>query len=368
MRNALLSTLSQNRKSISLAVLLAVLPACHPKPSEPAVVAAATATAPSAGEVHLAIWANYVTPEKVTEFEKATGLKVQVSHYSTNEELLAKLQAGATGIDVVVPTDYMVGPLVHLGLLQKLNPAQIPNSTHLTPALKGQAYDPQNEFTLPYSFGTSGLAVDRRKFKGKIKRWKDLFETPELAGKFSLFDDGREVVGMALKMKGESLNTTDPAKLQAAKKFILSQKKRVKLFNSEAKQILIDGEVVAAQAYSSDALQASEATQGAIEYVVPEEGATLWIDNLAIPKGAQNVAGAHQLINFLLDASTGVSLTERMRLATANADARQSLPEALRSNPFIFPDIAANKKLESMHDIGDAAGQIEKIWTEIKAE
>ncbi len=352
--------------SIALLSLIAAL-SCTRKEAPVGSGAAGT----TAGQVNLAIWSNYVTPEALAEFTKATGIAVQVSHYSSNEELLAKLQAGASGIDVAVPTDYILTPMIELGLLQKLDLAKISNASKLDPSLKGQSYDPRNEYTLPYSFGTSGLAIDRRRFKGRLMAWKDLFEKPELAGRFTLFDDAREVFGMVLKLQGESLNEKDPAKLEAAKKFLLSQKKKVKGFSSETKQALIEGEVFAAQAYSSDALQAAAETGGAIEYLIPEEGATLWIDSVVIPKGAKNLEAAHRLIDFLLSAPTGTSLTSRMWLATSNQEAQMALPEAIRKNVFVFPPMTASKsgaRLETMRDIGEGAALIERFWTEIKAE
>lgn len=125
--------------------------------------------------VNLAIWSNYITPEMVGEFQKRTGIKIQISNYSSNEELLGKLQAGATGYDVIVPSDYMVFVMAKLKLLRKIEYSKIPNAQNLNSRLKNKPYDPSNTYSLPYGWGTTGIAVNRSLFKGEVAGWKDLF-------------------------------------------------------------------------------------------------------------------------------------------------------------------------------------------------
>src|SRR5262249_5007931 len=128
--------------------------------------------------VNLAIWSNYVSPEMLAEFEKSSGIKVRISNYSSNEELLAKLQAGASGYDVAVPSDYMVFAMVKLGLLEPLDYAQLGNSKSLDAKFMKKAFDPENKFSVPYDWGTTGIAVNRDLYKGELKSWKQLFSNP----------------------------------------------------------------------------------------------------------------------------------------------------------------------------------------------
>lgn len=323
--------------------------------------------------LHLGIWSNFIAQETLSEFEKSSGVRVQVSHYSSNEELLAKMQAGAGGYDVIVPTDYMVGTMAKLGLIQKLDRAKLPSFAAIDPRLLGKAYDPRSEFSVPYDSGTTGIAVNRTKYSGKISGWKDLLEAgrakPELAGSFSLLDDSREVIGAALKALGFSLNTKDPAELQKAKQLLQRARPRVKAFTSETLAALVSGEMPVAQAYSSDALQARKATGGKIEFILPEEGGTYWIDCLAIPSKSAHPEEAHRLIEFLLQPKVGAALAEKMFVAPASREALKLLaPSFAKENAVMFPSETQLVRFEMIEDLGEALLAWDRAWTEIKAE
>ncbi len=318
--------------------------------------------------VNLAIWSNYVSPELISKFEKKTGIKVQMSNYSSNEELLAKLSAGATGYDVVVPSDYMVFAMNKLGLLQELDRSSLTNFKSLDSKFLKKSYDPQNRFSVPYDWGTTGIAINHKLYKGEIKSWKQLFNTPELKGKVTLLDDVRETIGASLKMMGKSLNTKNPEDLKKAKEVLLKFKERVKGFTSEPMMPLVQGETAVAHAYMSDALHARhQSGNNDIEYVIPEEGATLWIDNLVIPKGSGHVKEAHEFINFLLEARSNVSTVMSVFVSPANKEAFALLPKEFQNNAGLFPKESVLAKTEMMEDLGEGTRLWEKVWTEVKA-
>ncbi len=323
--------------------------------------------APQSRVVNLAIWSNYLAPDLFTQFEKKTGIKIQLSNYSSNEELLAKLQAGASGYDVAVPSDYMIFVMAKLGLLQDLDFSQLPNSKSLDPNFLKKPYDPQNQYSVPYNWGTTGIAINRTLYSGEVKGWKDLFEKPDLAGKFSLLDDAREVLGAALKAQGYSLNSKNPSELMKAKDLLLKARSRIKAFTSEPKMPLINGEIAVTHVYMSDALQARRTTGGKIDYLVPEEGGTLWIDNLVIPKGARNIKEAHEFINFLIEAKSNVSTVTNILVAPANKLAFALLPKELQNDRMLFPTPATLAKCEMIQDLGESLVVWDRIWTEIKA-
>ena len=200
-----LKVFSRMRWATWVAILI-IGSACTKKGAE-APTAAQSGAATGSKVVNLAIWSNYIKPEVLTEFEKRTGIKVQVSNYSSNEELLAKLQAGASGYDVVVPSDYMVFAMSKLGLLKELDFTQLPNFKSIDPKYLKKQFDPANKYSIPYDWGTTGIAVNRTLYKGKIAGWKDLFNNADLAGKVTLLDDVRETIGAALKAQGLSLNS-----------------------------------------------------------------------------------------------------------------------------------------------------------------
>ena len=324
--------------------------------------------APAERELAVAIWPNYLSEEMQAKFTKETGIKLKISNYSSNEELLAKVQAGATGIDVAVPSDYMVAVMSKLGLLREIDPKKVPNISGLDPSLLKQDYDPENKFSLPYSWSTAGIAVNRDLVKTPIKGWKDLFTNPELKGKISLLDDVREVAAAALKVNGLSVNTTNPADLDKAKATLKELRSRVKMFTSDTIDALVNKEVAAAQTFSSDALQAAAKSGGKIEYILPEEGGTRAIDNVVILKGAKNVEEAHALINFLLSTDANVAFVTSVRGGPVVKETREKLPADLKASATLFPAKETISKFERLTDLGEATRLYDRLWTEVKAE
>jgi spermidine/putrescine transport system substrate-binding protein len=318
------------------------------------------------GVVHLAIWSNYISPEVLAEFKAKTGIEVKVSNYSSNEELLAKLQAGATGYDVIVPSDYMIHAMIELGLLTPLNLDLLPNRKGLNARFLREPINGQVH-SLPYDWGTTGIAYRKDKVKSPIRSWKDLLDNPANAQRFTLLDDARETIGATLKSLGYSLNSTDPAQLAAAKNRLLQIRKNVKGFSSEPLMSLVSGETAIAHAYVSDSLQARKRTDGKVEYLLPEEGCTVWVDHLAIPKTAAHAEAAHLFINYLLEPRTVVNTVRSVFVSPANSDALTLLAEEVRTTPVLFPTEAMLSKCEAMKDLGPALTQWDRIWTEVKA-
>ncbi len=321
---------------------------------------------PSAGELNLAIWSNYLSPEMAKKFTEQTGIKLNISNYASNEDLMAKIQTGAAGIDVAVPSDYLVTILAKEGKLQELQRTLIPNFTNLSAELLGQDSDPENRFSLPYSWTTTGIAINRELYKGKIESWKDVLENDQLKGKISLLDDIREVAGLALKKQGISLNTTDEKEIKKAKDYLMKIKKNIKLFQSDSIDLLTNKEVAVAQAYSSDALNAWNKSGGKIEYVLPKEGSTRAIDNLVILKGSKNIEGAHKLINFLLSQEANVNFVSTMFGGPVLSGTRELLEPKLKNNEALFPSKESMKNLEAVHDLGDKTALYDDLWTAVK--
>ncbi|WP_374028952.1 spermidine/putrescine ABC transporter substrate-binding protein [Bdellovibrio bacteriovorus] len=338
-------------------VLCALLTACTKKE-----------TAETAQEVNLSIWGNYLSPELQAQFEKQTGIKLNISNYSSNEELLAKVQMGASGIDVAVPSDYMVDIMRKMSLLEPLKAELLPNRDLVSADFLKQSFDPENQFSMPYTWTTSGIAVNRDVFKGTVTGWKDLLDNPQLKGKFALLDDVRETTGAALKMHGYSVNTVKPEELAKAKATLLAAKKNIKMFASDTIDILNNKEVVAAQAYSSDALQAAAKAPGRIEYLIPAEGSTMAIDNLVIIKGAKHIEAAHKLINFLLSEEAELAKVKTTLSGPVLKNTQALLPKDLQNNKALFPELKTLQKLERIQDLGDNNKLYEDVWLEVKTK
>jgi spermidine/putrescine transport system substrate-binding protein len=317
--------------------------------------------------VNLAIWGNYLSKQSEQRFTKKTQIRLNVMNYSSNEELLAKIQSGGSGIDVAVPSDYMVEVMTKLNLLEPLQKDKIPAVHNLSKDVLDQPFDPDNRYSLPFSWVITGIAVNRDLYKGPIHSWHDLFDNPKLSGKISLLDDVREVTGAVLKMNGKSVNSVSQDELKTARDTLLRVKKSVKMFTSDTVDILKNKEVVAAQSDSADALQAAAKTNGEIEFVIPSEGSTRSIDNLVIIKGSKHVAEANRLINFLLQKDTDVEFISTMRSGPVVIGVKNSLPKDLQNNAALFPSPEVLSKLERIHDLGSQNRLYEDIWTAVKS-
>lgn len=315
--------------------------------------------------VNLAIWANYISPEAQELFTKETGIKLNILNFSSNEELLAKIQAGNSGIDVAVPSGYMVNIMSKLQLLQTLDSHKLPLA-NLEPRYLNQIYDSKNEFSVPYAWTTTGIAFRKDVIKSKLSSWKDIFNSKELEGKISLLDDQREVLGAALKLDGHSINSTSSEEIAKAKQEILSHKKIVKQFSSDLVDSLTNKEVVVAQSYSSDALQANKKSNGQIEFVIPSEGGTIAIDSLVITKNSKNTENAYKLIQFLLRKDIHSNFVKNVMAGPVVKGVRSELPKELQNNPILFPDEKMAKNLEPIIDLGEKNSLYEEAWRDIK--
>lgn len=317
-------------------------------------------------EVNLSIWGDYLSPDLIKKFEAETGIKMHISNYSSNEELLAKIQAGAAGVDVAVPSDYMVKVMIKLGLLSPLNKSKIPNSKQVSPNVLNKNFDPENTYSLPFAWSTAGIAVNRDLFKDDIKSWKDVFNNPKLAGKISFLDDVREVTAAALKMNGYSVNTTNPSELKKAEASLLTMKPKIKMFRSDTIDLLINKQVAVAQAYSTDALQAAAKSGGKIEYILLDEGGTKSIDTLVILKNAPHPEAAHKLINYMLSEPVNIQFVKTMWGGPVLSSTQSKLPENIRVNKALFPSEEKLARFESIEDLGESTKLYDDIWTKVK--
>ena len=324
--------------------------------------------------VNLYAWSEYIPQALLDNFTAKTGIQVNYDTYSSNEELLAKLQAGAAGYDVIIPSDYTVSIMVISGLVEKLDSSKIPNFANIDENMKNLDFDPGNVYTIPYQWGTSCLVVDTSKVTRPITKWADLWD-PEFKGKVVLLDDEREVIGMALAVLGYDKNTTDEAQLEEAKQKFLELKDNVKLFDSDSpKTALLSGEVWLGMTWNGEAALAHQENE-AVQYVIPEEGCTIWIDNLAIPKGAPHPNGAYALIDYILDPEASLLITAEFPYSNPNKAALDLLKtkdpaayDAYMTFPATNPTVEDRQRLNYVKDVGEATALWDRVWTEVKGE
>lgn len=323
-------------------------------------------------ELNLYAWSEYVPQALLDGFTSETGIKVNYDTYSSNEELMAKLQAGASGYDVIIPSDYTVTILANQELLDKLDMAQIPNFKNIDERYRGLEFDPTNQYTVPYQWGTTCLVVDTSKVTRPITKWADLWD-PEFEGKVVLLDDEREVLGMVLMVLGYDRNSTDPAQLEEAKAKFLELTKNVRLYDSDSpKTALLAGEVWLGMTWNGEAAIA-HGENPAIQYIFPEEGCGIWYDNLAIPKGAPHPDAAHKFIDYVLKPESSVLITAEFPYSNPNKAALDLLKtqdpatyEAYMSYAATNPTDADLARTKFVQDVGEATTLWDRIWTEVK--
>ncbi len=317
-------------------------------------------------QLNVFTWSGYVSDEIRSEFEKEFDVNVVVDTYGSNEDLLAKISAGATGYDIIMPSDYMVSKMMRENLLAELNHDNIANFKNISSLFLNKYFDPENRYSVPYTFGTAGIAYDSSVISPAPDSWTVLWDT-QYKNRFSMLDDPRETPAVALKMLGYSLNTTDPEQLREAKEKLIVQKPLVKQYKSEAEELLMAGDVVLAHCWSGDAFRAAE-KRPSIRYVIPKEGSSQFIDTVCIPKSAPHKELAEKFINYLLRPEVNAKITVFTKYGTCVPAAKEHLPEDLQKHKFIYPSKEVLESLEWIKDLGDFTQQYSRAWEEIKAK
>ncbi|HLF74734.1 MAG TPA: spermidine/putrescine ABC transporter substrate-binding protein [Anaerolineales bacterium] len=325
-----------------------------------------------AGEIFLYTWVEYIDPELKTQFEEECGVKVTETNFDSNETLLATLQAGGADYDIIVPSDYMVQIMVDEGMLMELDYSVISNIKNMEPLNVNQYFDPEQKYTVPYFWGTSGFAVDTSIVTEYEASWKMMFDpNSPYCGKISMLDDERETIGAALMYLGYPINDTDPAHLEEAKNLLIEQSKCVKAYDSQTNDdLIISGETALAHIWTGDAILAGSPDAGGREgivYVIPQEGCTIWQDNMAVPVNAPNAYTAMVLMNYLNFPEIAAQNAEWVGYGTPNKAAKEFIDPEMLANQGIYPPAEVEQHLQWIEDVGEALELYDRIWTEFKA-
>jgi len=363
---------------LTVLVLSACQSAATPAATEPAVPASGGEEgrcgdkSKLAKEIFLYTWVEYIDPEVKTQFEAECGVKVTETNFDSNETLLATLQAGGANYDIIVPSDYMVQIMVSEGMLMELDYNVISNIKNMEKLNVNQYFDPEQKYTVPWFWGTSGFAVDTNVVTDVKTSWSMMFDpNSPYCGKISMLDDERETIGAALMYLGYSINDVDPAHLEEAKSLLIEQSKCVKAYDSQTNDdLIISGETVLGHIWTGDAILAGSPDTGGrdgITYVIPSEGCTIWQDNMAVPVNAPNAYTAMVFMNYTQYPEIAAQDATFVGYATPNAAAKEFIDPETLANQGIYPpaDVAAH--LQWIEDVGDALGLYDRIWTEFKA-
>jgi len=337
-------------------------------------------TAAAKDQLHLYNWNNYIAPETIKRFEDFCKCEVVQTYYSDNEELLAKLAAGAKGYDILVPTSNAVQALIKGGQLKPIDKAQLPNLKNIDPAYLNTLFDPGNKYSVPYAMSLTVIGYNDQKIKElglPTDTWAVVFNpkyAEKIKGRVTVLDSSSELFAAALKYLGYSANDVDEAHGKQAADLIKKAKPYWAAFNASSyiKELTV-GNIWLVHGYSNDIFQANLDAEAAkrpfhILHGLPKEGAVLAVDNMVIHKDAPRPDLALLFMNFMLEGKNSAELTNLIGSGNPNTDALKYINPALLRNEAIFPNAAVQAKLEQLKDLTAAQRRLRgKMWTEIKA-
>jgi spermidine/putrescine transport system substrate-binding protein len=319
-----------------------------------------------ADELNIYNWGEYINPAVLKKFEEETKIKVNLSTYSSNEEMLAKIQGGATGYDIVFPSVHMQDIMAKLDLLEKTDINTFEGFKNIDPQFLRAKSDPKGEYCLPYAFGTVGILYNRKVLGKDITGWKDLIETAKAKNlKFTLLDDMREVLGVGLMLSGHKVNSTDPAELQQAAETVIAMKPYVSAFTYDSRPMVASGDVAAAHFFVGAMIDVFGKPED-LGYVIPEEGATMYQEDICVLKSAPNKDNAIKFLQFYTRPEIAALNVSQQTNGTANVPARQLTPDNIKNSKEINPTDETMKRLQIFEDLGAGLRQFDRAWTKVK--
>jgi putrescine transport system substrate-binding protein len=346
---------------------------------------APAATAADNKELNLYIWSDYVAPDTLANFKKLTGISVNMDVYDSSELLEAKLLAGGSGYDVIVPTGAVLKRFVAAGVVRELDKSKLPNIGTQDADIVGRAsaQDPGNAHGIVYMWGTSGIGYNVAKVKqalGKdapVDSWKLILD-PANASKLAkcgiyVFDSPSDVFELTLNYIGKDPHSTNPKDYEDAAEVWMKVRPYIgKFHNSEYISALANGDICVAMGFSGDIFQArdraAEAKKGVqIAYTIPKEGAVMWFDFMAIPKDAPHPEAAHAFLNYILDPKTIGPITNEVYYANANAKARPFIKKDILADKTVYPDPETMKRLLSETNPSPEIERVRtRVWNRVK--
>jgi spermidine/putrescine transport system substrate-binding protein len=316
------------------------------------------------GKLNIYNWGDYINPEVLTRFTEDTGIEVSLDTYGTNEELLAKIQAGATGYDIVFPSVHMRDIMQKLDLLYDAKVNTMKGFENIDPANKRSLVDPESSFCLPYAWGAVGIFYNKNEV-GEIKTWDDFFELPDKGKKITMLDDLRETIGVALIKNGHSVNTGDKGALEEAEAWLLERKDKISAFSYDVASLVQSGDIAAAHWYVGATFYTLQEPEK-LGFVIPEEGATMYQEDICILKDAPNKDSAKTFMEFYMQPEIAALNTLQQVNGTANMPARDLLPPELKTNPNTNPSPEVIAKLQIFEDLGNDLRMYNRVWTKVK--
>ncbi|MBD2436668.1 PotD/PotF family extracellular solute-binding protein [Nostoc sp. FACHB-110] len=327
----------------------------------------AAAKSSHSDKLYIYTWTQYSDKKLLQIFTTQTGLQVLVDPYDSNEVMLAKLLAGGGGAySIIYPSDYMVQKMVEKDLLTKLDHTRLNGLENLLPQFKNPSYDPNNNHSLPFNWGTTGLIYNSEVIQKAPEDWDYLWQNQGvLHNRMTLLNDVREVMGAVLRMLGYSYNSKDEDQLKQAYKKLQELKPAIASFDTDAWQNqILAGDLVLSMCYSADAIRVIKENPK-FKYVIPRSGSSLWTDTIVVPKSAPNLEGAYAWINFSLQPEVAAMTSQNLNISTPNSAGFELLPKIIKDNKNLFPEQRLLEKCERITPLGDFEEVYERYWTQL---
>lgn len=312
-------------------------------------------------------WSTYIADDTVANFEEACDVTVNYDVYDSNDAMLARMRQSNPGYDIVVPTDSYVAVMISEGLAEPLDLDNIPNFANVTESLKDPAYDPGNQYSLPYQWGTVGIGYNITAVDEEITSWEQMWNYD---GPVAWVEDVRAMMGIALNLLGYDPSTIDPDEIAAARDYLVERGGNVISIATDDGQAQLErGDVDMVVEYSGDIFQLIDSCECEdFAYAIPEEGSQAWVDSLVIPYGAPNHALAEVWIDYILDPQVGADISNYTAYASPNQAAIDLglIDEAYLSSPVIYPDEETLARLFTLTAVPDAEVDYSNAWDELK--
>jgi len=314
-------------------------------------------------------WGEYIDPNLLKQFEKDTGIKVTYETFDSNEAMMTKIEQGGTTYDIAIPSEYAIEKMKDADLLLPIDHSKIENFHNIDPYFLDLPFDPNNKYSIPYFWGTVGIAFNPTLLEGQtFESWDDLWN-PTLKQEIVLVDSAREVIGMGLNSLHYSLNSTDINELEHATSKLKALSPNIKaIIGDEITQLMVGGEAAVALTWSGQAADMMADNED-INYSIPEEGSNLWFDNMVIPRTVANVDGAHAFIDFMLDAEIAAQNADYVGYSTPNLAALELMDPEVTGDERYYPPEEIRDHLEVYKNLGlKMLGTYNELFLEFKMD
>ena len=319
------------------------------------------------GVVYFYNCGDYIDEDLLSKFTKETGIKVDYSTYDTNEIMYQKLKSSPGSYDLVIPSDYMIEKMIKEDMVEKIDFNNIPNYEYIGDEYKNLSYDPNNEYSVPYMWGTIGIIYNPDIVTEPVNSWDILWDTKYSNKQLIMFDSMRDTLAIGLKKLGYSINSTNSDEIAAATQELIKQKQTMDplYYVDEVKDKMINEEAAIAPVWSGDAAYIMSQNPK-LKYVIPQEGSNKWFDAMVIPTDSKNKENAEKLINFLCDPENALQNVEYIEYSTPNTGAYELLDDDVKNNTGLYPSEEVLNKCEVFVDLGDSLKLYDQAWMDIK--